>query len=126
MVTLTVQLRLDHPEAGIDLEQLEVRLQNKEAEFRYSERPDASGRVTFAVAPGKYDVMASGWFPVTRIAVNGASEEFLLTTDGMVDAQGASHAPQLELLLHVAIPNPLIIREAYYHGSATLEGANYT
>lgn len=126
VVTLTVQLRLDHPEAGIDLEQLEVRLQNKEAEFRYSERPDASGRVTFAVAPGKYDVMASGWFPVTRIAVNGASEEFLLTTDGMVDAQGASHAPQLELLLHVAIPNPLIIREAYYHGSATLEGANYT
>jgi len=126
VVTLTVQLKLDHPEAAIDIGQLEVRLQNKDAAFGYIKHPDADGQVVFDVAPGKYDVMAAGWFTATRIAVNGASEEFLLTTSGLIDAQGEAHAPQLEVLLHVAIPNPLIIREAYYHGSSTLEGANYT
>lgn len=126
VATLTVQLRLDRPDAGIDLQQLEVRLQNKGADFNYVQHPDAAGQVRFEVQPGKYDVVAAAWFASTRIAVNGASEEFLLTTTGLIDAQGAERAPLLEVLLHVAVPNPLIIREAYYHGSSTLEGANYT
>ena len=123
---LTVQLRLDDSPVAVDLSQVEVRLQNKGADFSYTERPDASGRVTFAVQPGKYDVVASAWFASTRTAVNGASEEFLLTAAGLIDAAGQTCEPLLELRLNVAVPNPLIIREAYYHGSSTLEGANYS
>ena len=123
---LTVQLRLDDSPVAVDLSQVEVRLQNKGADFSYTERPDAAGRVSFAVQPGKYDVVASAWFASTRTAVNGASEEFLLTTTGLVDAHGQMCEPLLELRLNVAVPNPLIIREAYYHGSSTLEGANYS
>ena len=126
VATLTVQLKLDNPGAGIELDRLEVRLQNKNADFSYSSHPDAAGQVQFQVQPGKYDVVAAAWFPATRIAVNGASEEFLLTATGLVDAHGETKEPRLEILLHVAIPNPLIIREAYFHGSATLDGANYT
>ena len=123
---LTVQLVLDAAPVDIDLTQIEVRLQNKGADFSYTAYPDASGSVSFEVAPGKYDVMAAAWFAATRIAVNGASEEFLLTETGMVDAQGQEQAPLLKIRLNVAVPNPIIIREAYYHGSSTLEGANYT
>ena len=123
---LTVQLRLDDSPVAVDLSQVEVRLQNKGADFSYTERPDAAGRVSFAVQPGKYDVVASAWFASTRTAVNGASEEFLLTTTGLVDAHGQMCEPLLDLRLNVAVPNPLIIREAYYHGSSTLEGANYS
>lgn len=112
---LTVQLRLGDATVAVDLTQIEVRLQNKTADFSYTAHPDASGAVSFDVQPGKYDVVASAWFKSTRIAVNGASEEFLLLDDYT-----------LEIPLNVAVPNPLIIREAYYHGSSTLEGANYT
>ena len=123
---LDVQLWLDNTEVAVDLTELEVRLQNKGADFTYTAHPDASGQVSFEVQPGKYDVVASAWFKSTRIAVNGASEEFILTADGLYDAQGTLRAPLLEIPLHVAVPNPLIIREAYFHGSSTLEGANYT
>ena len=112
---LTVQLRLQETDVEVDLTQLEVRLQNKSADFAYLEHPDADGLVSFDVQPGKYDVVASAWFKATRIAVNGASEEFILLDE-----------LRLEIPLLVAVPNPLIIREAYYHGSSTLEGANYT
>lgn len=112
---LTVQLTLADAPVPVDLTQVEVRLQNKNADFSYTAHPDADGRVAFAVQPGKYDVMASAWFKATRVAVNGASGEFILLD-----------ALSLEIPLRVAIPNPLIIREFYFHGSATLEGANYT
>ena len=123
---LVVQLQLADGSVAVDLSQVEVRLQNKAADFSYTEHPDAAGRVTFRVQPGKYDVMASAWFPSTRIAVNGASEEFLLLEGALIDANGQEKAPFLDISLRVAVPNPLIIREAYYHGSSTLEGANYS
>ncbi|MBR6869940.1 MAG: DUF4876 domain-containing protein [Bacteroidales bacterium] len=113
---VTVQLRLDgETPVPVDLTQLEVRLQNKSADFSYTAHPDADGKAVFEVQPGKYDVVASAWFPSTRVAVNGASGEFLLLDAAVV-----------EIPLHVAVPNPLIIRELYFHGSSTLEGANYT
>ena len=124
-VDVQLVLRPDEP-VSIDLTQLEVRLQNKNADFGYVKHPDASGRVRFEVQPGKYDVMAAGWFTGTRIAVNGASEEFLLTGTSLIDAKGQAREPLLEILLNVVVPNPVIIREAYFHGSSTLEGANYT
>lgn len=116
VAVVTVQLRLDgQTPVPVDLTLLEVRLQNKSADFSYTAHPDADGRAVFEVQPGKYDVVASAWFPATRIAVNGASGEFLLLDEA-----------RIEIPLHVAIPNPLIIRELYFHGSSTLEGANYT
>ena len=123
---LTVHLRLDDPDVRLDLTEIEVRLQNKSADFSYTSRSDASGKVEFEVQPGKYDVMASAWYASTRIAVNGASEEFILTGDALVDAKGDVREPVLDVMLRVAIPNPLVIREFYYHGSSTYEGANYT
>ena len=111
---LRVQLVLSDTSVPVDLTQHEVRLQNKNADFSYTGHPDASGAVQFDVQPGKYDVVASAWFKSTRIAVNGASDEFILMD--FLD---------LEIALNVAVPNPLIIREAYFHGSATLEGATY-
>ena len=124
---LDVQLVLGTAEpVSFSLDELEVRLQNKNADFSYTLHPDASGRARFEVQPGKYDVVASAWFPATRTAVSGASEEFLLTATGLVDAHGDTRAPLLKIPLNVMVPNPLIIREAYYHGSSTLEGANYT
>ena len=123
---LTVQLHLEDGSVPVDLEQVEVRLQNKSADFSYTARSDASGRVEYSVQPGKYDVMAAAWFPDTRIAVNGASEEFLLCEDGIVGAAGGYDAPVVDVNLRVAVPNPLIIREIYYHGSITSEGATYT
>ena len=116
VAVVTVQLRLDgETPVPVDLTLLEVRLQNKSADFSYTAHPDADGRAVFEVQPGKYDVVASAWFPATRVAVNGASGEFLLLDAAVV-----------EIPLHVAVPNPLIIRELYFHGSSTLEGANYT
>ena len=123
--SLTVRLVLEDCPVEIDIRQLEVRLQNKNADFSYTAHPDADGTVSFAVQPGQYDVVASAWFPSTRIAVNGASEAFFLTAGGVITADG-SQVPCIELRLNVAVPNPLVIREAYYHGSSTLEGANYT
>ena len=100
---LTVQLEFEHATDAVDITRIEVSLNNKNADFHYTAFPDASGKATFDVQPGKYDVIASAWFPATRIAVNGASEEFLLLDEHTV-----------RVPLHVAIPNPLIIREAYW------------
>ncbi|MBR1539013.1 MAG: hypothetical protein IJ636_05855, partial [Bacteroidales bacterium] len=94
---LRVQLVLSDTSVPVDLTQLEVRLQNKNADFSYTGHPDASGAVQFDVQPGKYDVVASAWFKSTRIAVNGASDEFILMD--FLD---------LEIALNVAVPNPLI------------------
>lgn len=123
--SLTVHLVLEDCPVDIDILQLEVRLQNKNADFSYTAHPEPDGTVFFPVQPGKYDVSASAWFPSTRIAVNGVSDEFLVTGNGIVDSDGQPMS-YVELRLNVAVPNPLIIREAYYHGSSTLEGANYT
>jgi len=116
VAVVTVQLRFgEEPPVAVDFSEIEIRLQNKLADFNYTQRPDANGRAVFEVQPGKYDLSATAWFPSTRVAVNGASGEFLLLDEILV-----------EIPLHVAIPNPIVIREAYYHGSSTLEGANYT
>ena len=51
---VTVQLRLDgESPVPVDLTELEVRLQNKSAEFAYTTHPDAEGRAVFDVQPGK-------------------------------------------------------------------------
>lgn len=60
MAIVTVQLRLDgETPVPVDLTQLEVRLQNKSADFSYTAHPDADGKAVFEVQPGKYDVVAS-------------------------------------------------------------------
>ena len=123
---LTVQLRLDDAPVEIDVTKLDVILQNKAADFSYTGHADASGQLAFEVQPGRYDVSVSFWDEPTRTAVNGASEEFLLTATSLVDGQGVEREPTLEVRLNVAVPNPLIIREFYYHGSKTFEGAVYS
>lgn len=111
---------------SIDLTQIEVRLQNKNNPFSYSAKPDANGHVSFRVQPGKYDLLASAYFKSSRIAVNASQSEFLLSESGIVSDNGSIVQAKVDMLLDVAIPNPLIIRELYYHGSNTLEGAAYT
>lgn len=123
---LEVQLVLpEETDAGIDLSMVEIKLQAKDIQLTYTARPDTSGKAVFHVRPGKYDLLASAYFEDTRTAVNGSTTEFILTEEGIIADNGSTEDSTVELLLNVAAPNPLIIRELYFHGSSTLEGANY-
>lgn len=124
---LSVQLCLPSDlETEVDLSKVTVTLQNKTAPFSYSSESDASGRVEFTVQSGRYDIIASAYFKSTRVAVNGSTEEFVLTQQGLVDGEGRIGGSQVTVNLNVAVPNALVIRELYYHGSSTLDGASYT
>lgn len=124
-LTVTLQIPSDI-DAKIDLSDITVRLQNKGNSFSYTENPDQSGTVRFKVMPGKYDIIASSYDESSRIAINGAASEFLLSEDGIVNSAGEIVSPNINIVLEVAIPSPLIFREIYYHGSSTLNGASYT
>jgi len=111
----------------IDFTDVKVRLSNKTAPFIYTGFADAQGRITFSVQPGKYDILASAEYRATRISVNGSVSEFLLTAEGIVGDDGSVKPADINMDLNVVLPgNPLIIKEIYYHGSSTPEGANYT
>lgn len=115
-VQLQVVLPPDNTSAqSLDLTQVEVRLQNKANPFMYTNHLDAQGKTTFRVQPGRYDLLASAIYE-SGASVNASKSDFLLTDAGT----------QVDLTLNVVIPNPLIIREFYYHGSNTPEGSNYT
>jgi len=126
----SLQVNLSVPEGTgveIDLTDVEVRLQNKSASFVYTAHPDASGHVRFDVQPGKYDLMASVHYKITRVSANASLNEFLLTSEGIVQEDGSVKPALLALEMNVVPPGaPLIIKEIYYHGSSTLDGANYT
>lgn len=124
---ITIHLAMPQDlEAEIDLSTIPINLRNKNNPFSYSGYPDKEGNISFRVQPGKYDILASVYFEYSRIAINGSVSEFLLTDEGIVSDSGEIVPSQIYVNLDVAIPNPLIIRELYYHGSSTLEGANYT
>ncbi len=110
----------------IDLTKINVKLQNKSNPFSYEKHPDAEGHLSFTIQPGKYDILASAYYQATKIAVNASKSEFILTGEGIVADDGSMTPASIELPLDVAKPNPLIIREFYYHGSKTFEGAQYT
>lgn len=114
-------------EAGtnIDLSQVEIKLQAKDIPFIYTAYPDKAGKARFDIRPGKYDIVASAYFSDTRTAVNASRPEFILTEQGLVEDDGSYSPASIEMTLNVAMPNPLIIRELYFHGSTTLEGASY-
>lgn len=125
-VNITLKLPSDI-KTSIDLSQVEVTLSNKTSPFTYTGYPDADGRISFSVQPGKYDILASAEYRISRISVNGSVSEFLLTQNGIVQEDGSIKGSDIDLTLNVVLPgDPLIIREIYYHGSSTLEGANYT
>jgi len=126
----TVNITLKVPSettAAIDFTDVEVKLSNKTAPFTYIGYPDEQGRISFSVQPGKYDILASAQYRATRISVNGSVSEFLLTEKGIVQVDGSVKSADISLELNVVLPgHPLIIKEIYYHGSSTFEGANYT
>lgn len=125
-VNITLSLPSD-TKAVIDLTKVMVTLSNKAAPFEYSGFPDAAGKISFSVQPGKYDVLASGEFRITRISVNGSVSEFLLTEAGIIGDDGSLKPSDVTVPLNVVLPgSPLIIKEIYYHGSTTFEGGNYT
>lgn len=126
----SLQLNLSIPEGtgvDIDITDVEVRLQNKSAAFVHTACPDTSGHVEFKVQPGKYDLLASVHYKTTRVSANASLNEFLLTSEGIVQDDGSILPALLNLEMTVVPPgDPLIIKEIYYHGSSTLDGANYT
>lgn len=125
--TLTVTLQVPEDiDTELDLTTISVRLQNKGSSINFTKNPDQSGSVSFKVQPGKYDIIASSYDESTRIAINGAASEFLLSEDGIIDQQGNTIPSVINIVLDVAIPSPLIFREIYFHGSSTLNGATYT
>ncbi|MCK9626270.1 MAG: DUF4876 domain-containing protein [Bacteroidales bacterium] len=126
----TLKIKISAPQGniaveGLDLTEIEVKLQNKSNAFSYSNHLDNNGEVVFVVQPGKYDVLASAQYN-TGVSVNASKSEFLLTEDGIIGDDGSVNVAEILLELNVNIPNPLIIREIYYHGSSTLEGKSYS
>ena len=114
--TLTVTLQVPEDiDTELDLTTISVRLQNKGSSINFTKNPDQSGSVSFKVQPGKYDIIASSYDESTRIAINGAASEFLLSEDGIIDQQGNTITSVINILLDVAIPSPLIFREIYFH-----------
>lgn len=125
--SLTIRLHIpEEIDVDLDVTTISVRLQNKGNSFSYTEFPDSNGEVHFKVQPGKYDIIASAYYESSRIAINGAATEFLLAEDGIVSTDGTFISPQIDIMLEVAVPSPLIFRELYYHGSSTMNGASYT
>jgi len=126
----SLQVNLSVPQGTtslIDITDVEVRLQNKSASFTYIAYPDASGSVRFDVQPGKYDLLASVYYKTSRVSANASLNEFLLTSEGIVQEDGSIRPALLNLEMNVVPPgDPLIIKEIYYHGSSTPDGANYT
>lgn len=108
-----------------DFSGLEAVLSNRLNGFTYTRRLEADGRVEFRVQPGQYDVVVSHVFP-SGTAVNASRSGLLLTEAGLVGADGVTESAELTLEFSVVVPNPMIIREIYYHGSATFSGASYT
>lgn len=124
----TLEVRLILPEeagSNIDLSQVEIKLQAKDMPFTYTSSPDREGKAVFNIRPGKYDIVASAYFQDSRTAVNASRSEFILTGSGIISDDGSTVPALIEMRLNVAMPNPLIIRELYYHGSNTLEGSSY-
>ncbi|MBQ0006682.1 MAG: DUF4876 domain-containing protein [Alistipes sp.] len=126
----TVNVSLVIPEgsgAALDLTEIEIKLSNKTAPFSYIESPDSEGKVSFNVQPGKYDILISGEYPKKKISVNASVSEFLLTEKGIVTDDGSIVSADIDIVLNVIkTGSPLIIKELYYHGCSTFEGANYT
>ena len=116
--TVTLEIKFNLPEGdnipNIDLREIQVKLQNKNAPFNYISNLNKEGKVIYTVLPGKYDIVASAYDKSTRTAINASIPEFILT-----------ESIQLEKTLTIATPNPLIIRELYFHGSKTNEGESY-
>ena len=124
-----IEIALELPQnldVALDLSQVEIRLQAKASPVTYVTNPDEQGKARIRVQPGRYDLLASAYYKATRIAVNANCPEFLLTDKGIVGDDGNYLPSTITLNLEVAIPNELIFREIYYHGSSTLEGASYT
>jgi hypothetical protein len=113
-------------DVDIDMSKITVKLQNSSNPFVYTKNADKNGHVEFHVQPGKYDLLASCYYESSRIAVNASKTEFILIDEGIVSDDGSIAPANINMTLNVAVPSPLVIRELYYHGSSTLEGAAYT
>ena len=108
----TVNVSLVIPEgtgANLDLSGIEIRLSNKTAPFSYSGFPDAQGKLSFNVQPGKYDILASGDFPKSKTSVNGSVSEFLLTEKGIVTDEGSVVPADIDIILNVIKTGSLLI-----------------
>lgn len=112
--------------AAIPLDEVSIKIQNKERPFTYTARPGADGVADFLLQPGKYDVLASRVFPDLGVAVTGSLPDFLLSEEGIIAEDGNVATPELNIALNVSKPGELVFREIYYHGCVTLEGASYT
>lgn len=122
-----LKITLSSPDlATIPLDEVAIKIQNKERPFSYTAHPGADGVAEVLLQPGKYDVLASSVFPDLGVAVSGSQPDFLLSEDGIVTEDGTMAAPELSIVLNVSTPGELVFREIYYHGCVTLEGASYT
>lgn len=122
-----LKITLSSPDlATIPLDEVTIKIQNKERPFSYSAHPGADGVAELLLQPGKYDVLASSVFPDLGVAVSGSEPDFLLSEKGIISEDGAVAAPELSIVLNVSTPGELVFREIYYHGCVTLEGASYT
>ena len=122
-----LSVRLIAPEGqDIPLEEVNIKIQNKERPFAYTLNPDSDGLAELKLQPGKYDIIATAYFRDTHISVVGSCPDFLLGRDGLIDENGHAAHIGIDIQLNVSVPGELVFREVYYHGCTTLEGASYT
>ncbi|MBP9987455.1 MAG: DUF4876 domain-containing protein [Bacteroidales bacterium] len=128
----SLKIRISFPEGteqavaeSISLEDLNITISNKSLPFNYSCHPDENGEIEMELGCGKYDLLASVEYE-SGLSANTSASEFILTSEGIIQDDGTTGAPVLDLTLNIAKPASIIIRELYYHGSSTPEGANYT
>lgn len=123
----SLEIRVSAPEQFPDLDytSIKVKVQNVYEPVTHQKALDARGCAAFTLNPGSYTIVISSLLP-NGYTVSASVSEFLLTDKGMVDDKGMCVPARFDLRLGFALSGGLIIREAYYAGSKTLEGANYS
>lgn len=115
-VTVTVQVVAPSQRPSIDYTQVEIRLQSVTEPLYYKAFADAQGRALLEVTPGRYTLLAAGVYE-EGFTVSAAQSEFLAL---------AQQPLSFTMALDLALSGGLIIKQIYYAGSKTPEGANYT
>ena len=100
-----LKITLTPPEdVSVPLQDVTIKIQNKERPFSYTAHPDAAGVAELNLQAGKYDVLASRLFADLGVSVTGSMPDFLLSSEGIIAEDGSVAAPELSIALNAFTP----------------------
>jgi hypothetical protein len=121
-------LKTEAPEKlpDLDMEVLNVQMIGNLGKV-YKGTMDETGTITFAVVPGRYRIMITGRVETEdgRANITAGLEDFMLTPNGILEEGGIYRSAEKRVDLAVGFSSPLIIREIYYGGCASVAGGTY-